>query len=376
MTASLNATKLFSMQKTKHYLLNLKVLVTVASLLVLFLQFSFSDTSPLWLTFLSALFLALSISDSVHSAEKIALRVGPGLGALILAVAVTIIEVGLILSLMANEVTDVSFIARDTVFAAIMIVTNGIIGISLLVGGIKHKELGFQPQGTSSLLAVLMTLAGLTLILPNYTQSTMGPTFSESQLIFASIASLILYIALVWAQTKTQKSYFEAPALQEAKVISQSIPSKQETIVNFVSLVVSLCVVIGLAKALSPAIEAGVKYIGAPPSFVGIVIALLVLAPEALAAISAAGQNQLQTSLNLALGSGAASIALTIPAVSLYSIMSGKTLGLGVDGKSTVFLLLTFILGGTTLATGRTTALQGLVHLVVMGAYLVMALVP
>lgn len=355
-----------------------KFILHICSVFVLVMQFVWPGETPFWLTILSGLFLAVAISDSVHSAENIAKKVGPSIGALILAVAVTIIEVGLILSMMSNEQVEVSTIARDTVYAAIMIVTNGIIGISLIVGGIKHKELGFHPQGTSSLMAVLMVLAALTLVLPNYTVSSFGPTYSPSQLIFASIASILLYFALVWAQTKSQKSYFEVSGAGSNSNSNSAgnIPSNAETVFNFVSLVISLIVVIGLAKALSPSIEAGVRYLGAPPSFVGIVIALLVLAPESLAAVSAAGQNQLQTSLNLALGSGAASIALTIPVVSIYSIMSGKTLGLGVDAKSTVFLLLTFILGGMTLGTGRTTALQGLVHLIVMGAYLVMALVP
>lgn len=279
---------------------------------------------------------------------------------------------------MSNNSGSSATIARDTVFSAIMIVSNGIIGICLLLGGLKHQELGFHPQGTSSLLAVLTVLSALTLILPNYTTSTPGPTYSQGQLVFASLASIFLYISLVWAQTKSQKSYFAAKNTPSDNndPMNSYIPTIFQTWMSFITLVLSLISVIGLAKSLSPAIEAGIQYLGAPTSFVGVIIAILVLAPEALAAISSARQNQLQTSLNLALGSGAASIALTIPAVSVYSLFSHQPLTLGLDTKSTAFLILTFILGGMTLGTGRTTALQGLVHLVVMGAYIVLSLIP
>lgn len=366
------------MNKKSPHFFSLQNILCLGSIATLFFKIYFAHIDSFFITLLAILFLAISVSNSVHSAEVIAKKLGPSLGTLILALAVTIIEVGLILSLMSNNSESSHTIARDTVFSAIMIVSNGIIGVCLLLGGLKHHELGFSPQGTSSLLAVLTVLSSLTLILPNYTTSTLGPTYSQGQLVFASCASIFLYICLVWAQTKSQKSYFEAPSSSPKNQNhgDSYIPTNLQTWISFITLVLSLGAVIGLAKSLSPAIEAGIHYLGAPTSFVGVIIAILVLAPEALAAISAARQNQLQTSLNLALGSGAASIALTIPAVSAYSIFSKQPLTLGLDTKGTAFLVLTFILGGMTLGTGRTTSLQGLVHLVIMGAYIVLSLIP
>ncbi len=327
---------------------------------------------------LAVIFLGLAISSAVHSAEVVARRVGPSLGTLILALAVTIIEVALILSLMSNQGLGAEKIARDTVFAAIMIVTNGIIGVCILLGGLRHKELTFQSIGTSSLLAVLAVLAVITLVLPNFTITSDGPAYSSGQLIFVSIASMLLYGALVFAQTKTHKSYFEPLSDDQIKHLEQAyeVPSKLQAIFSFLILIISLIAVVGLAKILSPSIEAFISTIGAPKAVVGIVIALLVLAPETFAAVRAARINQLQTSLNLALGSGAASIALTIPVVSLYSIFSDSTLTLGLDGKSIVLLLTTFIAGGLTFGAGRSTALHGIVHLVILAAYIALTFMP
>lgn len=354
-------------------LFNLPFLTSVGSLFVLAFVLALGKLSP-WITVAAIAFLAVAVMNAVHHAEVIASRVGPSLGALVLAISVTIIEVGLITSLMLNDSPDSAVVARDTVFSAVIIVTNGIVGVCLLLGGLKYREIGFQVQGASSLLCVLAALSGLTLVLPNYTSTTAGGTYSVGQLLFASAACLLLYIALVFSQTRTHKDYFEAPA--QGPGAAAHLPSRRETWISFVGLLMSLGVVIGLAKALSPAIEFGVSAIGAPRAVVGIVIALLVLLPETWAAIAAARANQLQTSLNLALGSGAASIALTIPVVSVFSVMTHRPLVLGLEAKSTAFLALTFIVGGLTLGTGRTTALQGAVHLVLLAAYLVLAFIP
>lgn len=354
-------------------LLNIPLMTSVALVLVLAFVLVVGKLTP-WVTIVAILALGVAVMTGVHHAEVIASRVGPSLGALVLAISVTVIEVGLITSLMLVDSPDSAVVARDTVFSAIIIVTNGIVGVCLLLGGLKYHEIGFQVQGASSLLCVLAALSGLTLVLPNYTTTTGGGTYSDVQLIFASAAALLLYIALVLSQTRTHKDYFEGPT--QDMHAQAHLPSRSETWISFVGLLMSLSVVIGLAKSLSPAIEFGVSTIGAPREVVGIVIALLVLAPETWAAISAARANQLQTSLNLALGSGAASIALTIPVVAIFSVMTGRSLVLGLDAKSTAFLALTFIVGGLTLGTGRTTALQGAVHLVLLAAYLVLAFIP
>lgn len=336
----------------------------------------FGGNSALWTLFAAAA-LAAAVLTGVHHAEVIAARIGPTLGAIVLALAVTVIEVGLILSMMTNDTPASAVVARDTVYAAVIIVTNGILGVCLLVGGVRFKEIGFHAGGTNSLLAVLAVLTGLTMILPNYTTTTSGPTYSTAQLVFASGASLALYGCLLLAQTKTHKDYFETPADSDAPPgHGHPRPSLRMAWRSFACMLLSLASVIGFAKALSPAIEKGIVAAGAPRATVGIVIALLVLAPEAWAAVSAARQNRLQTSLNLALGSGAASIALTIPAVSAFAIATNRAVVLGLDSKSITFLTLTFVTSGLTLGRGSSTALQGLTHLVLLGAFLAFSFMP
>lgn len=332
------------------------------------------STLNIGLVLVSLFFLGLAVMTAIHHAETIAKRVGPSIGTLILAIAVTVIEVGLILSMMATASEGGSFIARDTVFSAVIVVANGITGFCFLLGGLRYKELGFQTEGTSSLLAVLATLVGVTLVLPNFTVSTPGPTYSSAQLIFVSAASIFLYIALVWTQTVTHKDYFADS--EASPVAAADIPSNSTMIWSALTLVISLIAVIGLAKLLSPSIETGLAAIGAPKAAVGIVLALLVLLPEAGAALSAARSNQLQSSLNLALGSGAASVALTIPAISIYSIMTGEQVSLGLDSKGISFLLLTFIVSSLTLVTGKTSALKGIVHLVILFSYIALSFMP
>lgn len=325
-----------------------------------------------------AALLALNISSAVHHAEVIAKRIGPSLGTLVLALSVTVIEVALIINLMDSNPQAAPTLARDTVFAAIMIVTNGIAGTSILIGGLRHKELGFQPLGTGSLMAALTTLSVLTMVLPNYTTTTAGPTYSSAQLIFVSVFSLLVYVALVWVQTRSHKDYFEAITEAKFKQLEAQayVPTKTQTFVSFIALFVSLIVVVGLAKVLSGSISAAIAFIGAPQSSVGIVVALLVLAPETLAALNSAKANQLQTSFNLALGSGAASIALTIPVVTVYSLVVDQSLTLGLDPKSVAFLALTFIAGSFTFGSGKTTLMHGFVHLIILLSYVVFSFIP
>jgi Ca2+:H+ antiporter len=352
--------------------------VSVLSVVALGVVVAVGTGSPLWTLFAIAV-LGAAVATAVHHAEVIAIRVGATLGAVVLALAVTVIEVGLIVSMMTNDTPDSATVARDTVFAAVIIVTNGILGVCLLLGGLRYKALEFHAGGTSALLAVLGVLSGLTLVLPNYTTSTAGPTYSPSQLVFASVASLVLYGCLLFAQTKTHKDYFQAVANPDDDAnpsVHPAIPSRRKAWVSFGSLMLSLVAVIGFAKTLSPAIEAGVVAVGAPRATVGIVIALLVLAPETLAAVSAARHNLLQTSLNLALGSGAASIALTIPVVGVFALVTHRPLVLGLEPKNVAFIVLTFVTGGLTLGRGSTTALQGLIHLVLLGAFLALSFVP
>lgn len=364
------------MQQTARAL-TINVIASLSSFLIFFSSFFISFDHPL-LLLLAVAFLGIGISAAIHNAAIIAARVGPSLGTLILALSVTVIEVALILSLMNNDSADSTTIARDTVFAAIMIVTNGIIGVCILVGGIRFKELGFQAVGTTSLLGVLVVLTMMTLVLPNFTTSTHGPTYGPEQLIFISITSIVLYGALIWAQTKSHKSYFEPVSDEEKKFrhSSSPIPSLSQSWLSFLGLLLSLIAVVGLAKLLSPTIESTLVLVGAPKAVVGVVVALLVLAPETFAAVHAANTNKLQTSLNLALGSGAASIALTIPAVSVYSLVAHKSLNLGLDPKGMIFLFTTFISGCFTFGAGSTTPLHGIIHLIILVSYIGMVFMP
>ena len=319
--------------------------------------------------------LIATVFAAVYHAEVVAHRTGEPFGTLVLAVAVTVIEVALIVSVMVSAPAEKAGLARDTVFAAVMIVCNGIVGLCLLWGGAQHHEQGFQVRAASAALAVLAALTTLTLVLPNVATAAPGPYFSTSQLIFAAIVSLVLYGSFVFIQTVRHRDYFLPPEIGDDDTHAPP-PSNTIAIVSLVLLLVALVAVVGLAKSLTPTIELGIAWLGIPKAVVGIVIATLVLLPEALAALVAARANRLQTSLNLALGSALASIALTIPAVAVVSIVLKQPLELGLGPKDQVLLALTLLVGVITLGTGRTTLLQGVVHLVIFAVFLFFAVVP
>jgi Ca2+:H+ antiporter len=326
------------------------------------------------LALLAAPALIGAVIASVHHAEVIAHRLGEPFGTLVLAVAITVIEVALIVSMMQGG--GAATLPRDTIFSAIMIICNGVVGICLLVGGLCHREQTFRVEGATSGLAALIALATLSLVLPGFTTSTAGPTYTGSQLAFAAVASLVRWAVYVFVQTVRHRDYFLPPGAAADESAHAPPPSARLAWASFGLLLVALVGVIGLAKTLSPAIESAVAAAGAPQSLIGIAIALLVLLPETWAAVRAARANRLQTSMNLALGSALASIGLTIPAVALASVPLGLPLVLGLEAKELVLLALTFAIGAITLATGRTTVMQGAVHLVIFAAFLFLALVP
>jgi len=319
--------------------------------------------------------LIATVFAAVFHAEVVALRVGEPFGTLVLALAVTIIEVALIVSIMIAGGTETASLTRDTLFAVVMIVCNGIVGICLLAGGLRHREQGFQMMGVNAALSVLIALTTLTLILPNVTVTTPGPMFSRPQLEFEAIVSLVLYGSFVFVQTFRHRDYFLPVRLDEREE-HVSPPANKVALASSGLLLVSLVVVVALAKTLTPAVEHGIEAVGAPKTVVGIIIAGLVLLPEGLASYRAATANRLQTSVNLALGSALASFGLTIPAVATISLLLGKPLILGLDPKEELLLVLTLILSILTLGTGRTTVLQGIVHLIVFAVFLFMAVAP
>lgn len=326
-----------------------------------------------------ALVLIAVVLAGVHHAEAIAHHLGEPFGTLVLAVAVTVIEVSLIISLMLADGGQTSALARDTVFAALMIVMNGIIGVCLLAGGTRHHEQSFTRYGVNAGLAMLATLAVLTLVLPNYTTSERGPYYSDGQLVFVALVSLIIYATFVVAQTVRHREYFlhrvEIDENEDPPGIHEPLP-RGTAIATGVLLVVALAGVVLLAKALSPLITAGVAAVGAPKAMVGIIIAMLVLLPEGLAAWRAARRNHLQTSLNLALGSALATIGLTIPAVTVVAMAMDLDLALGLSQTSVVLLVLTLFVTSLSLGTGRTTVVQGVLHLVLMATFLFKTFMP
>jgi Ca2+:H+ antiporter len=325
---------------------------------------------PAWLL---APVLIAAVLAAVHHAEVIAHRIGEPFGTLVLALAVTTIEVALIVSLMLAGGAETTALARDTVFAAVMIILNGIVGLCLLVGGLRYSEQSFNLSGASAALTVLAALTTLTMILPNVTVTTPGPTYAPTQLAFVAVVSIVLYLTFVLVQTVRHRDYF----LTDNPVVGHSHrPSNATTLAAAALLMVALVGVVMIGKALAPSIEAGVAAIGAPQTLVGVVIAAIVLMPEALAALRAAGSNRLQDSLNLALGSALASIGLTIPAVAIVSLVLGFPLTLGITNEDTVLLVLSLFLAVLSLRTGRTTILNGVVHLVIFATYLFLVILP
>ncbi|HEX8813416.1 MAG TPA: ionic transporter y4hA [Terracidiphilus sp.] len=326
-----------------------------------------------FITVLEAFALIATVFAAVYHAEVVAHKIGEPFGSLVLALAVTIIEVALIVSVMITGIGDSSGLARDTIFAAVMIVCNGIVGMCLLGGGVRHKEQDFQLQGAKAAMSVLIALTALSMVFPNVTTTTTGPTYSVSQLIFAAIVSLVLYGSFLFVQTIRHRDYFLPVGAEEEHAAP---PQSRVVAASAALLLIALVAIVGLAKVLTPTVERAIARAGAPESVVGVVIAALVLLPEGLAAFRSSRANRLQISMNLALGSALASIGLTIPAVAMVSIFLHKPLTLGLEPKEIVLLFVSLILSQSTLGTGRTTVLQGIVHLVIFAAFLFLTVVP
>jgi Ca2+:H+ antiporter len=317
------------------------------------------------------------VMAAVHHAEVVAHRVGEPFGTLILAIAVTVIESGLIVSLMLANREAATTLARDTVFAAVMIILNLLLGLCLVAAAKHQREARFTRTGATAALSTLATLAVLTLILPNHTTTIRGPIYTPAQLTFIAGFLLLLYLTFVFVQTVGNRDYFLPKGdLKTAPKAHAEPPSDRAAWLSFTILLISLAAVVLMAKSLSKPLEDALAAAGAPRALVGIAIAGIVLLPEGVAAVRAAHANRLQTSLNLALGSALATIGLTIPVVTVTSFLLGLPLVLGLDGKSTVLLALTLFISGLSLARGRTTVLHGAVHLAIFGAYVLTTVLP
>jgi len=320
---------------------------------------------------LMAVLLIVAVFASVLHAEIVAARLGEPFGTLVLAIAVTVIETGLIISLMGDGTHPE--LARDSVFASIMIALNGIVGIALVLGGARHFKQNFGARGASAFLTVVIAISTLTLVLPNYTVTTPGPFFSARQLILVAVLSSVLYAVFLFVMTvRHRDDFLHGHGIEPG----EAPPSVGRALLAFGLMVLSLAVVVLLAKKLAPALEVGVTWLGAPKSLSGVVVAALVLLPEGVSALKAAARNNLQMAMNLTLGSVLACIGLTIPVVAAYALWTGVPLQLGLAPSGMVLLMLTFLVSILTLTSGRTTLLQGAVHLMIFGVFLLISFVP
>jgi Ca2+:H+ antiporter len=321
----------------------------------------------------SGIFLIGSVLVAVHHAEVVAHWLGEPYGTLVLTLAVTIIELSLIVSMMLTGEPSAT-LARDAVHAVLMLVLSGLAGACIVAGTLRHREQEFQTQGANAFLAVLMPMAVLVLVLPNYTLTTPGPFYSPLQLVFVGTACFTLYLVFLFVQTVRHQEYFLPAAAGEAEV--HATTSTRFGAISGGLLVVSLVAVILLAEQLAPLIEHGIHASGAPLKLAGVIVALIVLLPESVTALRAARRNHLQTSINLALGSAVACIGLTVPSVTIIATLLHQPLALGIDTGPTVMLVLSFLVAMLTYGQGRTNLLSGCVHLVLFAAYIFMIFVP
>lgn len=313
-----------------------------------------------------------SVFAAVYHAEDVAHQTGEPFGTLVLTISVTVIEVALILSVMLSGESSTTLV-RDTVYSVIMIICTGLVGACLLLGGLRYREQSFDVTSAKIYLAVLMVLASLTLILPNYTQSSLGPSFSNSQLAFVSVATIALYLVFLYTQTVLHRDYFTGERTEHAAMAKGDARALTASIAL---LCLALAAVILLAKKFAIVIGFGVGAIGAPVGVTGVVIALIVLLPEGFSAIKSARNDDLQKSLNLALGSSVATIGLTIPALAVVYVMLQQPLTLGLEPRDSALLITTLGASILTFGTGRTNVLFGFLHLVLFGTFLFLAFVP
>ena len=355
-------------------LISWTALVPVIAVTVLAIGWGKSLPSPVVVGI--SVLLAGAVLAAVHHAEVVAHRVGEPLGSLVLAVAVTVIEVALIVTLMIAGAGGAETLARDTVFAAVILTSNGIVGLSILAGTSREGVVSFNAEGSRAALATVATLSTLGLVLPTFTTSRPGPVFSPAQLAFAAVTALTIYALFVALQTGRHREYFLSIETGDTAEEHRTPPAASAASISLGLLLVSLVAVVGNAKLIAPTIEHIVEGAGLPVSVVGVVIAMLILLPETLAAVRAARRGRLQTSLNLAYGSAMASIGLTIPALAIASIWLPVPLHLGLDATGIVLFALTCIVSVLTVMPGRATLLQAAVHLALVAVYLFLAVSP
>jgi Ca2+:H+ antiporter len=319
------------------------------------------------------LVVALSAFAVVRHAEYLAHRLGEPYGTLILTLAVTGIEVMIIVATMSTGDGSPT-LARDAMFAVLMIVLNGLVGSALLIGGIRHHEQEYNLQGASAFLAVILPLAVVGLVLPSFTQATTNPTFSPVQAAVWAVVSVALYMVFLAIQNIWHRSYFQSRRDTSAPPASPVCLHGRIRGITYHAalLLVYMAVVATLAKQLAVPMDFTIRVSGAPAALAGLLVAVIVLAPEAMAAIRAALANDLQRSVNVLLGSALATIGLTIPAVLTYGLLERRAILLGLDPVGITLLALTILQSMLTFSSSRTNVLFGAVHLLLFAVYLLL----
>ncbi len=353
-------------------------LVTTALFLLFGRSWLADFSNTVWLSFILVwLFgvIFLSAFAIVRHAESLAVILGEPLGTLILTLAVIGIEVLMISAVMLTGEGNPT-LARDTMFAVVMILLNGMAGASLLLGCLRHREQTYNLQGANAFLALIVPLAVLGLVLPNYTTTTPGPTLSPFQSIFSASMSIGIYAIFLAVQTSRHREYFISPDYSDTEVEADSHAHGEREVESVphhaLLLIVYILPLVVLAKQLAVPLEYGTRVMGAPEAMSGFLVGTLILSPEAMSAVRAAIKNQLQRSVNILLGSVLATIGLTIPAVLTIGLITGKTVHLGLNAADSILLMLTLILSMLTFSNNRTNVLVGAVHLLLFLAYIML----
>ena len=329
----------------------------------------------------------------VHEAEELAEMLGEPLGTLILTLSIVIIEVALISAVMLGG-SEVPTLGRDTMFAVLMIVLNGVVGLGLLIGGLHHHQQSYNLQGASAFLAVIVPLSVIALVLPNFTESTGEGTLSAMQAVSFSVLTVVLYGLFLWLQTGRHRGFFmavegetagpaaapgpaESGATAVAAAPTEGVPPTRESLGHHVALLLAnILPIIILSKSLAVLLDLGIAVLGAPTALGGIVIAMIVFTPEGISALRAVSADQLTRAINLCLGAAASTLGLTVPAVLLIGLFTGQSVVLGLAPSNVVLLTTTLILSTITFSGTRTTMLEGAVHLTLFFVFLVLVFSP
>jgi Ca2+:H+ antiporter len=317
----------------------------------------------------------------VHEAEELASLLGEPVGTLVLTLSIVLIEVVLISAVMLGA-GDTATLARDTMYAVLMIVLNGVVGLGLLIGGIRHHEQAYNLHGASAFLAVIIPLATIALVLPNFTTSTSDGSLTPVQAVSFSILTIGLYGLFLWLQTGRHQGYFVAPRSDTDENVPEELPPpppkprKGEKALHLLLLLVNILPIVILSKSLAKVLDYGIAATGAPHALGGVIIAMLVFTPEGISALKAIRRDQLTRAINLCLGGAASTVGLTVPAVLAIGLLTGKPVVLGLPSASIVLLASTLVLSTLTFSGWRTTMLEGAVHLSMFVVFLVLVFSP